>query len=315
MAFCTHRFRRGLLMMAALAVPCSAFAQYNGENVRGDNGLSAGSQPGPGFYASFVFYNYDVKSLRATDGTELVSLGVQSVKFIAPAVAVVTKLKILGGNYGFAVIPVTGIENLIDVPRFGISTGKGYAISDIYFQPINLGWHTKSADFIAAYAFFAPTGDFQQHEGLGMWSHEISGGTTVYFGEARRFSAATAAFFEMHTKKQDQDLRVGNLLTLEGGVGARFAKGAGALGLAYYAQWKVSDDSGSDVPVVALTALRIYGRQRLYGIGPEISTPVFAKGATVGLVTFRYFWEFGVRSTFQGQGLFVSFTLARLWGA
>ena len=40
------------------------------------------------------------------------------------------------------------------------------------------------ADFIAGYGFYAPTGRYEagadDNIGLGMWSHEIQGGTTLY---------------------------------------------------------------------------------------------------------------------------------------
>src|SRR5262249_27051907 len=152
---------------------------------------------------------------------------------------VVTKAKIVGGRYGFALGPVFWLRDVIDVPRLGLHNTTGYAFFDTYYQPLMLGWTTKQADFIAGYGFFAPTGNFDDGEGLG-----------VYFDKAHRVAAAIAADLELHSKKKDKDLHVGDILTLEGGLGGRFAKGAGAYGLAYYAQWKVSDDSGADLPVV-----------------------------------------------------------------
>jgi hypothetical protein len=40
--------------------------------------------------------------------------------------------------------------------------------------------------------------------------------------------------------------------------------------------------------------------------------PVFAKGANVGLVSFRYEWLVGPKTALGGQVLTVSFTFARL---
>jgi hypothetical protein len=36
---------------------------------------------------------------------------------------------------------------------------------------------------------------------------------------------------------------------------------------------------------------------------------------TIRLATLRYFWEAGARSSFQGQALFLAFTIGRLWPA
>lgn len=76
-----------------------------------------------------------------------------------------------------------------------------------------------------------------------MWSYELSAGTTVYVDKSKPFSVATTAFWETHLTKEGTDgVRVGQLLTLEGGVGRSFLQGAGHVGLAYYAQWKLTHD-------------------------------------------------------------------------
>jgi hypothetical protein len=308
------RKRLGCLVFVLLFCAPSAFAQYVGHDLRGDNGLSAGSEPLPGVYVVVPFYNYDIGSLLDRNGNEKTSsVALPTMQGWGASVAVVTKAKVLGAHYGLAIAPLFYMQDVIDVPRAGLHKATGFSYFDTFYQPLMLGWTTKQADFIAGYGFFAPTGDFSAHQGLGMWSHDISGGTTVYFGKARRVTAATAATLEIHTKNQDKDIHVGNILTLEGGVGARFLKGAAAAGLAYYAQWKVSDDSGTDIPVIALSALNLLGKQKVYGLGPEITIPFFAKGTTVGVATVRYFWETGATSSFQGQALLVSVALAKLW--
>ena len=53
-----------------------------------------------------------------------------------------------------------------------------------------------------------------------MWGHEMSFGTTVYLNEARQFHAATLASFNFQTKKEDSETQVGNVMNLEGGIGA-----------------------------------------------------------------------------------------------
>jgi hypothetical protein len=85
-----------------------------------------------------------------------------------------------------------------------------------------------------------------------MWSYEFSGGTTLYLDKAKSLSFATSAFWEIHSKKDGTDIRVGpimlagvkvgQLLTLEGGFGKSFLQGAASVGLAYYAQWKITRD-------------------------------------------------------------------------
>ena len=128
---------------------------------------------------------------------------------------------------------------------------------------------------------------------------------------AKKISAATTAYLELHSNKKDQDLKVGNLLTLEGGAAYNVPKIGGAFGVGYYLQAKVSDDSGADVPMSALQALNLYGKNRLFGIGPDVTMAVFQKGGTIGLVNARYLWESAGQSSFQGSTFLVGFTIAR----
>ena len=46
----------------------------------------------------------------------------------------------------------------------------------------------------------------------------------------------------IHGKKKDTDVKVGQLLTLQGGLGKSYLGGGLILGAAYYAQWKLTTD-------------------------------------------------------------------------
>jgi hypothetical protein len=84
-----------------------------------------------------------------------------------------------------------------------------------------------------------------------------------------------------------------------------------AFGVGYYLQNKLTDDSGADVPVSALQALNLYGHNRLFGIGPDVTMAIFQRGGTIGLVNVRYLWESGGRSSFQGSTFVVGLTIAK----
>ena len=126
---------------------------------------------------------------------------------------------------------------------------------------------------------------------------------------AKKFSAATTGYLEMHSNKKDRDPKAGMLLTLEGGVAYNVPKIGGAFGVGYYLQNKLSDDSGADVPVLTLRALNLYGRNRLFGIGPDVMMAIFQRGGTIGLVKVRYLWE-SAESSFQGSTFVVGLTIA-----
>ena len=155
----------------------------------------------------------------------------------------VSEKKFLGGTYGFSVWPgVT--NNALELPALQTDSKTSTGLADIYIQPIILGWNKAQADFTAGLGIYAPTGEFEaggdSNRGLGMWSYEIFGGTTLYFDEARTWHFAATAFYETHGEKDGTDIRVGDILTLEGGLGKSFMDGAANVGIAYYAQWKLN---------------------------------------------------------------------------
>ena len=187
-------------------------------------------------------------------------------------------------------------------------TSTGFA--DLYVQPIVLGWNANRADFTAGLGIYAPTGEYtaggDSNRGLGMWSYEVFGGTTVYFDEARTWHLAATVFFETHGKKDGTDIRVGDIVTLEGGIGKSFMDGAANVGIAYYAQWKVSDDDfgvGFTPPAGPLL-----DRHRVFGFGPEVTVPLASRSKLYGFLNLRYFWETGARTTLEGDAFVATFT-------
>lgn len=140
-----------------------------------------------------------------------------------------------------------------------------------------------------------------------MWAHELVAGTTLYLDEGKKWHAAGTMFYDIHQRKRSTDVKVGDFLTLEGGVGRSFIKGAASAGLAYVMQWKTTADTGADIsPLLPRT------KNKAYGLGPEVNLPFFAKGSLVGLIGFRYTFEMGNSSNFQGNNLVLSLTLAKL---
>ena len=288
-----------LLVVVAILISQPAHAQLNGANIKGDLGLKAGSQPPPGAYITTFFLHYGAGQIRNKDGNRFPLTGDLDLNGGAVAFNLVTKKKFLGANYGFmAVVPF--LNGKIETPRLDQKTGIGF--SDIYIQPVNLGWHFKRADVTTSYGFFAPTGRYapgaRDNTGLGMWSQELNLGTTVYLTENKAWHAATNAAFEFHSHKEDSPAQVGNLLTLEGGVGRSFMDGGASLGFVYYSQWKLSDDKLTGLP-----ALLVTGKNSVVGIGPEFQMAIASKKKKTlyGFLTFRYHREVAAHTTTQGD--------------
>jgi hypothetical protein len=297
------------VMVLLLAVP-SVHAQLTGSNIPGDFGLKSGSQAPPGVWVGYLLYNYTSSKIVDSNGRELsLTNGEIDARAHVPVFSVVTKKKLFGANYGAALYP--SVMNLaIEAPRVSLNKGTGYGAGDLYVQPINLGWTTKHADVITWYGLFAPTGKYapggEGNRGYGMWSHELGLGSTVYFNEKKTLHASALGAYEIHSKKRDTDSKVGQLLTIEGGVGAT-AKQALNFGMAYYAQWKVTKDSGLGLPTLVEGRL---GKNHNYGLGPEVSMvlPLSKDFSKLAVLDFRYLFDVGTQLDMKGQTLVFTLT-------
>jgi hypothetical protein len=315
-----------LLLQAALlalapwlAVP--ALAQMNGENLLGDMGVKSGTQPEPGVYVATMYYRYFTNTITGPDGEPVVfdptAAGSQTIHAAVPLVIYVSPKKLFGAHIGMmAVMPFA--NGSLEAPGLGLSEHASTGPSDLYVMPLQLGWHTTRADAVAGFAFFAPTGRYSSgasdNLGKGMWSYEVSAGTTYYLDERRTWSAATTAFWETHTSKQGElhvegatirDVKVGQILTLEGGVGKSFLRGAASVGVAYYAQWKVTSDQ---MTMAAAGPGLSLPRHRVFGIGPDVAIPIATRSQLISLVNVRYLWETGAEIKTRGQSLVVTAT-------
>jgi hypothetical protein len=301
------RFLQSVAVCSAALLGASTLqAQFIGLNLRSDIGLKSGTQPRPGTYLTLPMY-YDNANTTLQDRHGNTIAGGDATDFnlfATPALGVTTKWSVFDATYGFQVM-MTLMSTRQALAQTDLSTSEGLGLGDLYVQPLILGWRADWIDSRVGYAFFAPTGTGERS--LDMWAHELSAGATLYFDAQQRWHFASTAFYEIHQKKIDLDLRVGDILTIEGALGGSFMNNQGSIGVAYVAQWKMTDDSGDDFP-----ASLPKSKSRVFGLGPEFAVPVFAVGKIAGFFNARYVWEFGGRSTLQSETLVASFTLAKL---
>jgi hypothetical protein len=286
----------------------TAHAQLSANHIVGDQGLLAGSQAPPGYYAIYFLYNYDTSTIVGQNDNEFnFREGDISVWGHAFGFSVVTNKIFLGAHYGASMFFLPLLNLSIEAPRVDLDSGTGFGVTDLWIQPVQLGWHKKQADFTTWYAFYAPTGKYEPgtrgNRGYGQWSHEFSLGSTVYFDEDHRFHAATVGSFEFHSKKKDSDAKTGSVLTMEGGVGSTYKKFL-TVGAAYYSQWKLSEDSGLDVGPIVQNRI---GKNRNFAIGPEVDLilPLSKDLHKLMILNFRY--EFETSARLDTEGNIVSF--------
>jgi hypothetical protein len=319
-----RRSASGVVLALVTLVAAPAFAQLNGENLLGDTGVKNGSQAAPGIYSAFLYYRYGTDVIKDKNGNERTAdpgqPGSETLNAFMGIFIYVSKTKVLGANYGM-MAAVPSANAALEAPAFGFQDEIDTGAADLYLMPLQLGWHRPRADVVTAFALFAPTGRYEagsdNNIGKGMWSYELSAGTTLYLDRQKSVSVSTSGFWEIHTKKSGtgdvsvgpatlKGVKVGQLLTLEGGVGKSFLEGAASVGMAYYAQYKLTNDQ-FDIPA-NLPGGALIGKHRVWGFGPDVTIPVATKTKLISFVNVRYLWEAGARTKTEGQSLVVTAT-------
>jgi hypothetical protein len=301
-----RRAIRSLILAAAIVIvnPANGFAQLNGQNIKGDAGLKSGSQAPAGTYFAVPLYFCTADQIKDREGNQLRTGSLDAAVF-GIALNVVTTKQIAGGTYGFLVALPWANNRVQGANDFDSNPGAG--LTDMFLQPINLGWRKPRADFMVAYGMYLPTGRYEDgadnNTGLGMWAQEVLLGTTVFLNETRSVHAATTATFDFQSEKEGSTTKVGNILNLEGGVGADFLRGGLTVGLAYYGTYKLSDDRFDS----RVANLLIRGKNHVWALGPEVTLAIAARKRVYGFATLRYQWELAGRTTTEGAAWNLSF--------
>jgi len=298
------RLSLGLSLIVTVS-PVPSKAQYKGDHIPGFLGLSSGTQAPPGLYLDNLVWVYPTSTIKDNTGNSINLPGSLTSTADIILVSAVTNYKLFGANVsGSAAFPF--IKNRIQLNSLNVNTG--FAYTDMFIGA-SLGWHLKRADITAGYNLYIPTGRFSQggtdNTGLGIWGNEFTIGSTVYLDHKKSWTIAANFGLEFHTDKSGTNINVGDLGTVEGGVGKTLYKKVSGpvpmimnLGVAGYAQFKVTGDSGSDIP----PALRGY-KDRVFALGPEFN--IYIPKPQLTLLA-RYEPEFGARNRAQGQTIVFS---------
>ncbi|MDR2914385.1 MAG: transporter [Tannerella sp.] len=274
-------------------------------HVLGDFGLSAGTQGAPSLAAYMPFSGYNASKYRNDDGDKTSAPDINTF-IMGVGGTVITNFKLLGANYGANVLICFASAK---VDGNYVQTKNSLAFSDMYVQPVQLGWHWKKADLTIGYGLYIPTGKYElggdNNTGLGMWTHEFSTGGTWYLDTRKTFNLSTIAFYGIHSKKRGTDLKVGDILTLEGGLAKSFVISAKSttpwvlqVGPVYYAQFKITDD---EIPVANQTFSG--NKDHIYGLGIEADA-VIPKTRT--MLSARWLGEMGAKNRFQGNTFMIT---------
>jgi len=271
----------------------SASAQQLGYKLLGSAGIDAGVQPPPGLAIVSQTLSYGANELRDRDGDRVPIDGLR-MRATGTALGVSYTVKKPSAPYlTFAAgLPLARIRVSSDEPAASLN---GFGFSDLFVQPIKLGWRKRHFDVVTAYVAYAPTGHFEPRgnssTGRGYWTHQLSLGGALFADSTRSRRASALVSLEQNTRKRGIDITRGDMLQVQGGAGTSVTAGV-ILGVAGYALWQVTPDRGSEIP----PPLR-GGRSRVYGLGPELGVTIPQYRTRVTLRAER---EFGVTSRPEG---------------
>lgn len=288
-------------------------AQLKGTHLLGDMGLQSGSQPPPSFTAFVPMYNYHTSTLVKANGDKIDAPDI-NMFLLGLGGGVVTNAKILGGKYGASVLMAfaqSRIEGNL------VSTKSSLAFTDMYIQPLQLGWETKKADFTFGYAIYLPTGKYElggdDNAGMGIFTNEFSAGSTVYFDAKKEWNFSALFSYGLNSKKKNtgnNDITVGNLLSIEGGIGKtwhRPVKGNPLpmiinAGMVYYMQFKTTADK-MKIPVISNSTFDLANKDHGYALGVEANIFIPTIKSSIDV---RWLGELGSKNRTQGNSFFIT---------
>ncbi|PWT72448.1 MAG: hypothetical protein C5B59_15735 [Bacteroidetes bacterium] len=302
-----------VLVIAVLLVGSFCRGQLRGTHLVGDVGLQSGSQGPPSFTLALPLYNYHASTFIDANGDKVNAPDINTFLLGFGAI-VVTNKKILGGNYGASVLFALASSKIEgDI----VPTKSSLAFSDMYIQPLQLGWKIKQADFSFGYALYLPTGKYElganNNSGLGMFSNEFSAGSTLYFDQKKEWSFSSLFSYAINSAKKntkDNSVTVGNVLTIEGGLGKTWYKPVKnnplpmiiSAGLAYYMEFKITDDK-MKIPALGSAVIDLSNKDRIFGLGVEANIFIPSIKSSVDV---RWLGELGARNRTQGNSFFIT---------
>ena len=331
-----------LVVFAQLTLAtAAAHASEIGHDAPGVVNIRDFAVPEPGLYGVLYTYAYTTDRLNDADGNEIDSVTINpgpgpgvtldidvdvDAWVLSPTLIWVPPWTVLGAKYGAYISVPFG--NTSVGASLAVATGAGrstedsqFGLSDVFVQPLWLGWTKEHWDLALGYGFYAPTGVYDTETvtlpivgpvtveasdniGYGFWTHQFQGAATWYPWADRRMAVVGALTYEISDEKDDFDLTPGDVLSLNWGVSQYLPMREDQtllleLGLTGYSSWQVSDDSGADAANAPV-------KDEVHAVGVQVG---LTNVPLNGTMNFHYFYEFDAKDRFQGQSIGLNFAL------
>ena len=289
-----------LLLFIGLMGRTSTPAQVRGVYPLGMTATNSGVTPESGFTYTNQLLFYSRNKLKGPRG-EVLATGAQSLLMDMNSFVWVSKKEMLGGAKFSMSATLPAANNSLTSDISGpISGGAGFA--DSYYQPFILGWNKERVSIRAVYGFLAPTGSFKvganDNVGSGYWTHAFSSGQTFYLDSNKATAVSVFQMYELHTSQKGTAIHPGQNLDLDYSVTHSISLAADSrlqLGLVGYNQWQLTDKTGPSI-----TPQQAAAHYLVNAVGGAANVVLPKWKLTAG---FKYFKEFGNRSTFEGYSI------------
>ncbi|MGZ8226289.1 MAG: SphA family protein [Methylococcaceae bacterium] len=291
-----------------------------------------------GLYTAIYLGNYSTDQLKDKNGNSIDTATFQASKSLGPGIPAGVKItanldanvdmyliaptfvwntgyKFFGADYAMLIsLPFANtsvgaaLETLTDInlANQAVSMSKklsvddsAFNISDIFVQPLMLGWHGKHYDVSTGYGFYAPSGKYDKNDvantGLGLWGHQFQLAGAYYPFANKGTALMLAGTYEINHETEGKDFTQGGHFTLNWGLSQFLPITDNVLlefGPAGYSQWQVQDNEGADQPSF------LNSPNQVHAAGGEIGLALPKANAQF---TFHYFTEFDAESRFQGD--------------
>ena len=301
MTFHYLRIVASLLVVAAVA-PSEASSQTvvtgHYQPIFG-SGLKSGILPtrvGPIVQNATLFYH--TTDFRDNDGNKVPGTNQLNIWANRFGLIWIPGLKVGKADYATAI--AVPISNLAPNPIVidGRAGEAGLGVGDLIGSPVTLGWHWTHVHLQAGYTLFLPTGRFElggtNNTGKGFLTNMLHIGVTWMPKVRRPWHASLMTRYEIHGNQMGRDLRPGDTLTLELGIGKRVTDwvDVGVIGHAWH---QVTRTTGS----AAVDPLKY----RSYGVGAEVQYVIVGRFPA----KFRAGFDFKARNVSQGPWAVVEF--------
>jgi hypothetical protein len=305
----------------------SMLAQQKGQWVPGQFGLNAGAIPAPGISYGNLALNYSASQLNDSNGNRILTnvTGTYGFWVDENIFYYVPNHKILGGYFmPYLTLNYASGELVAAITGTNLSTGAGGSgFADMFVEPVNLGWHfAKRVDFVAGYAFTAPTGGYtagaSDNVGSGYWGNDITSGTTLYVTKNKGTTANLATDWEIHGQKtvsstpsgQFSKITPGQAFTMEWGVGQALPlkkdmSMLAQLGLVAYDQFQVTSNGGNYLIAGFPVSASNVPYYSAHGIGAQGNFIMPAKNV---VAFFKYYDEYSAKASPQGRTFVFGFS-------